>query len=370
MLTRVYIDNFRCFSSFELKPDRINLLFGANGSGKSSFLDVFDRIVGLILDGRDVDECFAETDLTRWDSRQEQRFELDLSIGDATFTYRATLERRSTGGGMALGAERVTCGDRTLFRYEGGEVHLHRNDGSEGTRFPFRDNRSFIAGIEERSETMDLMRFLTRLRGLRTYKLEPGRMASVTQEEQQRLLKDGANFASWYRHLAQERAGDIPRLFEQLTEALPDFQALALKGAGKQGRTRDLVVQMRAEGQPSYDVDFDAVSDGQRALVALYALLVDIGATPRSVLLDEPENYVGLPELQPWLQLLDDALGETGQLFLISHHPEVIDFLAPENPILFERPGGGPVRVRSAEFQRGGGLKASQQIARGLLDVE
>ena len=370
MITRIYIDNFRCFSNFELEPGRINLLFGLNGSGKSSFMDVFDRITGLILGGRDVDELFAETDLTRWDSRSEQRFELDLGIDGKTFTYRATLERRSTGGGMALRDERVTCGDRILFRYEDGDVHLYKIDGRVGAQFPFRGNRSFIAGIEERPETMDLVSFLTRLRRLRSHKLEPARMGSVTQEEQQALLKDGANFASWYRHLSQERAGDIPQLFEQLRESLPGFQALALKGAGKQGRTRDLVVQMRAEGQKPYELDFDAVSDGQRALIVLYALLVDIGVAPRTVLLDEPENYVGLPELQPWLQRLDDALGDTGQLFFISHHPEAIDFLAAETPILFERPGGGPVRIKRADFDRDSGLKASEQIAGGLLDGE
>jgi len=115
MIERIYIDNFRCFSNFELTPERINLLLGVNGSGKSSLLDVFDRIVELVLDGRDVDEIFAETDLTRRDSREEQRFELDVRIEGQTFTYSATLERGSGGRGMALRDERVTCGDRILF---------------------------------------------------------------------------------------------------------------------------------------------------------------------------------------------------------------------------------------------------------------
>ena len=369
MIQRIFIDNFRCFSNFEVKPERINLLFGVNGSGKTSFMDVFDRIIGLLVGGRDVAELFPDTDLTRWDSRPQQRFELELRIDNDTFTYRATLERRSPGGGTALRDERVTCGERILFRYEDGDVHLHRNDGSEGAAFPFRGSRSFIAGIEDRPESAEIMRFLTRLRSLRTYKLDPIRMGSVTEEEQQMLVKDGANFASWYRHLSQERAGDIPQLFERLTEALPGFRALALKGAGKQGRTRDLVVQMQAP-DGKYDVDFEAISDGQRTLIVLNALLVDIGTTPQTLLLDEPENYVGLSELQPWLQCLDEALGDAGQLFLISHHPEVIDFLAAENAILFERPEGGPVRVKCADFERTSGLKASQLIARGLLNAQ
>ena len=79
---------------------------------------------------------------------------------------------------------------------------------------------------------------------------------------------------------------------------------------------------------------------------------------------------MGLSELQPWLQKLDDALGNVGQLFLISHHPEVIDFLAAENPILFDRSFGGPVRVKGVEFERETGVKASEQIGRGLLNVE
>ena len=39
MLTRIYIDNFRCFVNFEYKPDKKQLLLGAIGSGKSSLLD-------------------------------------------------------------------------------------------------------------------------------------------------------------------------------------------------------------------------------------------------------------------------------------------------------------------------------------------
>jgi AAA15 family ATPase/GTPase len=39
MLTRLYIDNFRCFSNFEYKPARRNLILGRNGSGKTSLIN-------------------------------------------------------------------------------------------------------------------------------------------------------------------------------------------------------------------------------------------------------------------------------------------------------------------------------------------
>ncbi|HEV2963758.1 MAG TPA: AAA family ATPase, partial [Candidatus Angelobacter sp.] len=39
MLTRISIDNFRCFVNFEYRPAQKQLILGANGSGKSSLLD-------------------------------------------------------------------------------------------------------------------------------------------------------------------------------------------------------------------------------------------------------------------------------------------------------------------------------------------
>lgn len=40
MLTRLYVDNFRCFENFEFRPARKQLIFGTNGAGKSSLADV------------------------------------------------------------------------------------------------------------------------------------------------------------------------------------------------------------------------------------------------------------------------------------------------------------------------------------------
>lgn len=44
--------------------------------------------------------------------------------------------------------------------------------------------------------------------------------------------------------------------------------------------------------------------------------------------------------------------------------------LAAENPVHFERPGGGPARAVNADFDGESGLKASEQVARGFLNVE
>ncbi|MGH9764014.1 MAG: AAA family ATPase, partial [Blastocatellia bacterium] len=124
------------------------------------------------------------------------------------------------------------------------------------------------------------------------------------------------------------------------------------------------------DAQSPYEVSFDELSDGERATIILYSLLMDAEAGPRTLLLDEPENFVGLQLIQPWLVELADAIRDKGQLFLISHNPEVIDYLAADHTLFFERPGGGPSRVRANPFDRDNGIKASELVGRGLLDAE
>ena len=58
MLTRLYVDNFRCLTNFELKLDQANILLGANGTGKTSVLTALRRIQRLIVGGAKVDQVF------------------------------------------------------------------------------------------------------------------------------------------------------------------------------------------------------------------------------------------------------------------------------------------------------------------------
>jgi predicted ATPase len=370
MITRIYIDNFRCFTNFEFKPEGVNLLIGLNGSGKTSLIDLMVMIRRLVGAGDAVEDIFSAEDLTGWDTRNLQRFELDIELGEAAYCYKVTIEYARDRKQPTLAEEHVTCNGNSLFSLRDGMVHLHDNDGRRGPEFPYRAERSFLPQVHERPETECLMRFLGFVRAIRTYKLDPTRVDATSREEQQSLSMNGANFASWYRHIALEKAAVLPDLFDKLRSSIPPFNSLSLRSAGNEGRTRDLLVEMRSPSSQGFSLGFDRLSDGQRAIIILYTLLLDLGPCGASVLFfDEPENYVGLSEIQPWLQCLEDSLGDNHQLFLISHHPEVIDFLAADHPFLFEKPSDGPIRARRAEFSRESGLKASEEIARGLTDA-
>lgn len=371
MITRVYIDNFRCLSNFEARPHRVNLLIGRNGAGKTTVFDVVANVVALVVRGAAVEDVFPGHTLTGWDSRSMQRMEIDVDGNGGMYHYLLEVEHDVERDRVAVYREQVTHNERTLFLYEDGVVRLHNNEGRLGTQFPYRGRQSFLAQLEERSENTRLTWLLDFFRGIWRLKLDPTAIDPESSAESEALHADGSNFASWYRHLSQERTEDLPTLFDRLRETIAGFRSLKTVSTGRGGRKRDLVAVFShdGDGKSQYEVEFDRLSDGERAIIVLYCLLMAEEGDARTLLLDEPENFVGLSVIQPWLVDLADALRDEGQLFMISHHPEVIDYLAADHALLLERPTGGPTRVRAKPFDRDRGLKASELVARGLVDA-
>jgi predicted ATPase len=176
------------------------------------------------------------------------------------------------------------------------------------------------------------------------------------------------NFVSWYRYLSQDQ-GLAFQLTSELKEIMPGFDSFKFGQVGKEHRLLQVCFETDAKALTSYD--FDELSDGQRMLIALYTLLhvahVDQGLT---LCLDEPGNFVALPEIQPWLiKLYDRCMAGQMQALLISHHPEPIDYLLA-SPVgyWFERQDNNrPTRIKPITADGQGGLPISEIVARGWL---
>ena len=88
MITRFYADNYKCLVNFEYKPQPLELIIGANGSGKSTVFEALDKVRQFVAGKADARELFAPESGTKWVNNPTQIFEIGFSLGESQFEYR------------------------------------------------------------------------------------------------------------------------------------------------------------------------------------------------------------------------------------------------------------------------------------------
>ena len=368
MIKRLYADNYRCFVNFELQLEELSLLLGRNGAGKTSVLDIVFALRELLSGRTPVtgSSAFPPSTLTRWQSRRVQVFEMDVALKGNAYAYRLEVDHTRAKRAARINLERLRMNGGTLFEFNDGEVHLYRDDLSAGPVFPSDWTVSSLARVVPGPENTHLTAFQEFIRRIVVCSLHPGDFSTEASTEDEILERDGRNFASWYRHMSQERPEFLDDLRKELRSILDSFHSIRMEKVGVDTRALKMVF---AEGNEEYR--FDEVSDGQRALTALHALTSLTAGQRPTIFWDEPDNYVALREIQPWLMGLVNPCGESQhQAVLCSHHPELIDYLGGDRGILLRRElSGATTADRLAgvlEYNPSeGGLKLSELLARG-----
>jgi len=371
MLTRLYVDNYKCLVNFDLRLGREHLLMGRNGTGKTTVFEVLSCLRRLYCGREGVTEVFPPSTLTRWQKRNRQLFELELALDGAGYRYLLEVEHDAERARSHIYREELYQGETLLFSYE---------PGQQFSKFLAQDgqNVALWGGGERPSLGMfrdsppwhhKIKRFANWFERLYVVRGDPRRMSGRSEAEEVVPGEDLSNFASWYRHLAQERLNEVVQLRDDLRDVLEGFDSLVLKSGGEGVRMLRALWTRGANGSGSSATDeytFEELSEGQRAIIGLYTLLHFLSGSGATLCLDEPDNFVALSEIQPFLLALRDQ--ERIQTLLISHHPEVINLLAPGSGLWFERVSGGPVRVRPFQAPPDAAVPAAEIVARGWED--
>ena len=369
MLTRMYVDNYKCFVNFEFKPGQLQLILGLNGTGKSSVLDILNSLRDFLVYGKSTDAVFPVSTLTRWDKRTVQTFELDIDGNGGEYTYKVEIEHDPEKDRSHVKSEEVTYNDGPLFSFQLGDAQLYRDDHTQGPSLHLDWYQSGVATLAEGRDNKLLTWFKARVDRLYCVRISPTEITGRSEREEYTPNLTMSNFAAWFRHVYQEEPTQAFELFQDLSNIIDGFKSLPQTKEGP--RVRMLKVEMLMKGlgaseSKTESFEIDEMSDGQRALIALYALLHFTVGKDTTLFIDEPDNYVALPEIQPWLFALQDRVDSTGlQALLISHHPELINDLAASNGVQFVRSQNGPVRTKPFSADKETGLTPSETIARG-----
>jgi predicted ATPase len=351
-------------TNFELKLDAANVLLGATGTGKTSVLAVLRKIQDLVVRGAKIDDVFPARDLTLSQTRKEQRFEIDTCINDHTYGYGLTVEHDPDRGRMRITEESLEHDDKPIFEFAHGQAHLYHDDYTAGPKYPFDWTLSGIGTSNERSDNRKLTQFKKAIGNYIIVGTCPSLIRPETSTEDEFLEPLVENFVGWYRHFSQENMGAIGRLFDALRNSLPNFESIRLRESGESSRALKAVFSSSSKGTVDYGLD--QLSDGQRALIVLYSLILLTDDRRVSLFIDEPDNYLSLREIQPWLAQAVASCGESlEQIIVVSHHPVTIDYMAGAHGRWFFRDGDGPVRVGEEPRAPSDGLTLSETIVRG-----
>lgn len=359
MLKRVYINNYKCCVNFELKLDSINLLLGDNGSGKSTVFEVLHKLQHLICRNGRVQQLFSTEHITRWQSLFKQRFEIELEGNNGVYQYELEIEQSSASQLPYIKFEKLFFNQKPLIITEDAKVHLYNDDHSLNTRYPFVYGLSAIATQPPDGNTTKLNWFKERLAKIIMVQINPMLMESESSQEFEYLDLQCRNFVDWYRSISQDQ-GRVIEINNALKEVINGFQYFEFKKTGE----NTVLLKVQISGQ-SYR--FHELSHGQRVLIVLYTLVHYAQSQGCTLCIDEPENFVSLSEIQPWIFAVKDFCADGKmQAVLISHHPEYINDLAESAGIWFERNPDSPVRIR--KINHNGELALSELVARGWIN--
>lgn len=360
MLTRVYIDNFRSFQNFEYFPERKQLLLGANGSGKTSLLEVLRRLKSFVAGDSN---RFTQSTRTRWLSSSTQVFELDATLSSKIFRYRLELGYAEVTREQTVILERLSVNGSKVFELAEGKIRFFPSTG-ESVAVPLQTNRSAlplsVLSNDDVRHFVEWFSYHVHCFDIDPY---PGQMDEAADSEERGPDFELNNLAGWYRYLLTTFPDQNVNFIDSLKRCMDGF--LTLKFSSQEDGVRKLTAEFTSPTNKRVSYSLSELSEGQRCLISLYMILHFPIKRGDTVFVDEPDNFIALREIQPWILSAEEAVDEhNAQLILVSHHPEMLNQWASLYGLQFFREQNGHARVtKFAPHETN--LQPSEVIARG-----
>ena len=361
MITRLYANNFRCLVAFKAQFESFGVLCGPNGAGKSSVFDALALVRNLATGdcflGGEGERDITQLEFTKWLDTKVQEFELSVKSDGHEFEYLIHIEQIAAHEKPRIVREKATCDGRALFERDLEGVRFPRAVGAV-SGFPLDWRQAALASIQPKGGRREIEILQQAMANLLILRPNPRSFEKESKAEARHPDLHMSNLMSWYRYLSQEQDW-MDRLRDSLREVWPDFKSFKLENVGITAKA----LQLRFVES----FFFHQLSDGEKLLVALY-MVRDALATGavQTVLIDEPDNFVGLAELQPWVLAIREVLDEDHQAILISHHPEILNNAGEETGrYLWRDNHTSPTRIGPLKVPEG--ISAGEAIARGWV---
>jgi predicted ATPase len=322
----------RGFKSIALSDDvaltPINLLIGANGSGKSNFIEVFSFLHAVRDAGLQnyVRRAGGADELLHFGSKETRQIEIGISFKERGNQYRLTLS--PTDDDSLYPAE-----ERVLFL---DETHTRKHEA-----LPPRMN-NLEACISNRSLRRTANWVRTRLGNWRVYHVHDTSPTSPMRKtakinDNELLRPDGSNLAA-FLYLLQLKYPDAYGLIRaSIQRVAPFFDDFRLRPDPLNEETIRLAWKHR-NSDKYFGVS--ALSDGTLRFIAIAALFLQPHELrPSVIVVDEPELGLHPAAISLLASLMKQASPQT-QIIVSTQSALLLDHFRPEDVLVAERLAG------------------------------
>jgi predicted ATPase len=316
----ISIEGFKSIANsgkIELRP--INLVIGANGVGKSNFIQIIEFIKAACSDKRVLETIVrmegGANEILHFGDKVTQSVSIEFALENQGVTCKLLLKKNIQDG---LDVEKMTVDIRSVVT--NGHPSLHSRIAN-WTQFHFHDT-GFFSPLKKTNKT----------------------------DDNDYLRPDGSNLAAFLYRLQIRFPNEYGMIVKTVQRIAPFFEDFLLRPDNL--NPEFIKLAWTHKGTDKY-FGGSSLSDGTLRFIALTTLLLQpLELRPSVILIDEPE--LGLhPEAIGLLASLIKLTSVDTQIIVATQSPTLLDHFEPEDVLVAERVNGGTVfhRLDSEKLQ-------------------
>ncbi len=340
-LDTITIEGYKSFRNLkDFKLNELNVLIGANGAGKSNFIDFFELLYHIVSGDLQltVGKAGGADSLLYNGRKTTDELHLELwfegKVLESKNGYDATLNATQDDK-LIFGSETVYFWDKKRYPQE-----PYKNSLGHG------HNESCLDDPREQAASRSTIYVLDAIKSWRVYHFhdtsDTAKVKQLGKIDDNRFLRpDASNLAACLYLMKKKKKDHYDNIVDTIKMVAPFFDDFILEPSPlNEGRIK---LEWKEKGSDAY-FDGNSFSDGTLRFICLATLLMQ-PEVPTTILLDEPE--LGLhPYAITVLATLLRAASQKTQVIVSTQSVTLVNQFTPEDLIIVEREDGQSVLKR------------------------
>ena len=317
-MTTIYVSGFKSFKSVTIKLNPINILIGANGSGKSNFLSFFEML-RCIYDNRLAEYIGLNGGAERFlhkGPKVTNRINASLVLNNVAYQF----ELRESDGHFVFAKEGIIGPDGNYSL----SVQRYTNESSI----------SYLESVVDGNPISDYLKNISEYHFHDTGKLSLFNSESNVNSDIFYLYHDGKNLAAFLYEIQSLYPRAYQRIIKVIQSIAPYFRDFYLKPNASDG-----VRLLWRDKYSEIVYPTSALSDGTLRFIALTVLFMQPNPA-KVIVIDEPELGLHPQAIAKLAGMIKSVSSRGVQVIVATQSADLISAFTPEDIITINQVDG------------------------------